>query len=98
MKPNMRSIFSPPGETNLNAEWLSDFVVRTLAKDPGLAQDRDWLVAAATAVRDELARRSVETARRRRTAGHRHVNYLSMEYLIGRLLTNNVLALGRLDD
>jgi starch phosphorylase len=97
MKFNTRPIFSTPGKAALGPEALSDYVVRLLAKDPGLTQDRDWLVAAATAVRDELAHRSIETARQRRAAGLKHVNYLSMEYLIGRLLTNNVLGLGRID-
>ena len=98
MKSNTRPILSTHGETGISAEVLSDFVVRSLAKDPALTQDRDWLVATAAAVREELAKRSLETARRRRAAGLRHVNYLSMEFLIGRLLTNNVLALGQLDD
>ncbi|MBV8170195.1 MAG: glycogen/starch/alpha-glucan family phosphorylase, partial [Alphaproteobacteria bacterium] len=97
MKFTTRPIFSTPGKTSLSPEALSDYVVRLLAKDPSLTQDRDWLVAAATAVRDELARRSVDTARHRRSAGLKHVNYLSMEYLIGRLLTNNVLALSQRD-
>lgn len=97
MKVIARPIFSTPGKAALSPEALSDYVVRLLAKDPDLTQARDWLVAAAGAVRDELARRSIETARHRRAGRHKHVNYLSMEYLIGRLLTNNVLALGCMD-
>ena len=76
---------------------LSDCFVSVLGKDPILGDNRDWLVTLSYVARDSLAERLVETGRQR-AAGMRHVNYLSMEFLIGRVLINNLLALDLADD
>jgi starch phosphorylase len=72
---------------------LSDCFVSVLGKDPILGDNRDWLVTLSHVVRDGLAKRLVETRRHQRAPGMRHVNYLSMEFLVGRILINNLLAL-----
>jgi len=46
------------------------------------------------AVRDLLIDRRLETERRNRQADPKHLYYLSIEYLLGRLLTNNLSNLG----
>jgi starch phosphorylase len=46
------------------------------------------------AVRDLLIDRRLETEQRYRRADAKHVHYLSIEYLPGRLLTNNLINLG----
>jgi starch phosphorylase len=49
------------------------------------------------AVRDLLIDRRLETERRNRQADAKHLYYLSIEYLLGRLLTNNLSNLGIYD-
>jgi starch phosphorylase len=49
------------------------------------------------AVRDLLIDRRLETELRFRRADAKHLYYLSIEYLLGRLLTNNLINLGLLD-
>ena len=52
---------------------------------------------ASLAVRDLLAARLLQTRDHQRRAGVKHVYYLSIEYLLGRSLTNNLINLGIYD-
>jgi starch phosphorylase len=77
---------APPSEETVRE--LRDAVLAKLAlsvgKDPVAATDRDWFVAAALALRDQVVRRWLvggSGARRRK-----QVYYLSLEFMIGRLL------------
>src|SRR5262245_25709052 len=49
------------------------------------------------ATRDLLIDRQIETETRHRTADAKQLHYLSIEYLPGRLLTNNLINLGIYD-
>jgi starch phosphorylase len=53
-----------------------------------------WMRTAAHACRAELAERMNETLRSDRQSGAKRVHYLSMEFLMGRALTNALAALG----
>ena len=57
----------------------------------------DHMAALVLTVRERLVDRAAVTAARHRAAGAKTVYYLSMEYLLGRLLRNNLLATGTLD-
>ncbi|MFO0800909.1 MAG: glycogen/starch/alpha-glucan phosphorylase [Gemmataceae bacterium] len=61
--------------------------------EPAAATPREQFEALSAAVRDVLAQRWVETSRRHDTANPKQVYYLSMEFLIGRSLANNVTNL-----
>ncbi|HVA34482.1 MAG TPA: glycogen/starch/alpha-glucan phosphorylase [Candidatus Baltobacteraceae bacterium] len=63
------------------------------AKDPNEAQPRERYEAMALAVRDVLSQRWVATNRTYARANPKRVYYLSMEFLIGRSLANNVANL-----
>jgi starch phosphorylase len=67
---------------------LSDAVV-----DPTTAYDRQRFEAAARSVRDILSRRWIDTQRTYDQKNPKRIYYLSMEFLIGRSLTNNITNL-----
>jgi starch phosphorylase len=84
-------------EVNLSAEALrQDFehhLRRTLAKDRYTATDRDRYYALALAVRDRLIERWIATQQTHHKKNVKRIYYLSLEFLIGRLLGNNVINL-----
>ena len=73
------------------------YLQRTLAKDRYTATDRDRYHALALAVRDRLVERWIATQQSHHKNNVKRIYYLSLEFLIGRLLGNNVINL-RLED
>ncbi len=69
----------------------------TLAHSPEMATKRDWWVAVCMAVRDRVLQKSLRTMRHHREVNTRRVHYLSLEYLMGRLLENNLRNSGLYD-
>ena len=72
-------------------------LISTLARHPASATPRDWWVATALAVRDTIHERMIATQRRHNEKNVRRLYYFSLEYLMGRLFGNNLLATGLLD-
>ena len=62
----------------------------TQARDQGTATVRDWWLATSMAVRDRLLKRLIETQAIHNKQNARRLYYLSLEYLMGRLLENNL--------
>jgi starch phosphorylase len=65
----------------------------TLAKDEFSATDHDRYVALAMAIRDRLVERWIATSQAYHKQRAKRAYYLSMEYLIGRAMGNNVINL-----
>jgi starch phosphorylase len=70
---------------------------RTLAKDRYTATDRDRYFALALSVRDRMMDQWIGTQQAHHTKNVKRIYYLSLEFLIGRLLGNNVINL-KLED
>ncbi|MBK6638726.1 MAG: glycogen/starch/alpha-glucan phosphorylase [Rhodocyclaceae bacterium] len=70
---------------------LYNRLVYTIGKDPITATDRDWFFAAAAIVRERMIERWMETMRSYYDEDRKRVYYLSLEFLMGRTLTNSIL-------
>ncbi|AWK87128.1 glycogen/starch/alpha-glucan phosphorylase [Azospirillum thermophilum] len=75
-------------------EWL----VYSVGKDARAATRRDWFHTVALSVRDRLVDRWMDTTRRYYQEDAKRVYYLSLEFLIGRLLTNSLSNLGIMEE
>ena len=67
-------------------------LTHTVGKGRVTATDRDWYHIAALTVRDLLVERWMESVRTVYANDHKRVYYLSLEFLFGRSLVNNLLA------
>jgi len=76
---------------------LANRLVYGVGKDTYTATSRDWLHSLAYVVRDRLMDRWMETMRSYYHADTKRVYYLSLEFLMGRTLTNSLLNLGFYD-
>ncbi|HDR1208215.1 TPA: glycogen/starch/alpha-glucan phosphorylase [Pasteurella multocida] len=72
-------------------------LIFSIGRSPKEASQRDWLNATLYAVRDFVTEGWITTARQSRSEETRRVYYLSMEFLIGRTLSNAMLAEGVYD-
>ena len=68
-----------------------------VGRDPIVATDWDWFMAAALAVRDHVLERWLASTRTNYVSQGKRVYYLSLEFLIGRLLHNSLNNLGLVD-
>ncbi len=66
----------------------------TQARDAGSASLRDWWLATASAVREQILGRLIETQATHNNENTRRLYYLSLEYLMGRLTENNLQNTG----
>ncbi len=67
-------------------------LTHTVGKGKVTATERDWYHVAALTVRDLLVERWMESVRTVYANDHKRVYYLSLEFLFGRSLVNNLLA------
>ncbi len=72
---------------------LANRLEYSVGKDVYTATERDWYHVAAYVVRDRLMERWMETQRSYYRQHAKRVYYLSLEFLIGRTLTNSALNL-----
>ncbi len=67
-------------------------LVSTLARHSSSATPRDWWVATVLAVRDTIHERMIATQAEHNARNARRIYYFSLEYLMGRLFGNNLIA------
>ena len=87
---------------NLTKESLGDAIQRHLiysvGKDKVHAVERDWCVALSLAVRDRMVEGWIDTTRSIYKKKQKRVYYLSMEFMIGRMLEDSLTNLGLKDE
>jgi glycogen phosphorylase len=73
--------------------WIDRYVLCNHLVDPGSAMPRQKFEATARFIRDLIAHRWARTRQTRAEANPKRVHYLSMEFLLGRTLRNNMMNL-----
>jgi len=79
------------------ADWVESILAKLVygvGKNVFTATERDWFVALALALRDRVVERWIESNNRVYSLGSKRVYYLSLEFLIGRLLYDTLTNLG----
>src|SRR5262249_16970273 len=79
----------PPSED----DWTDRYLLCEHFVDPGAARPRQRFEAISRFIRDLIAHRWVKTRLARERANPKRIYYLSMEFLIGRTLNNNIINL-----
>jgi starch phosphorylase len=85
---------APTDEVAAFRRSILDKLTYMVGKDAAHAQEHDWYVATALAVRDQVVNRWMEATRRTYRDGRKRVYYFSLEFLIGRLLFDALSNLG----
>lgn len=89
---------SDTSNITLTQEILQKEILRhlklSLGKDPSHASPYDWRMALALSLRDEVVEPWFESTRKTYEAKGKRVYYLSMEFLIGRLIEDVAVNLG----
>ena len=80
----------------IQAEILARLIY-SVGKDPIVARPHDWLAATIMAVRDRVMDRWMESSRQTWRTSHKRVYYLSLEFLIGRLMRDAMSNVGLME-
>lgn len=98
--PPSPALLSPSNDTTekevLRAEILRHLTF-TVGKSIHKASSHDWFMAVAHAVRDRMTENWLTTQDRFYHHEHKKVYYLSLEFLLGRMLVNSLYNLGLLE-
>jgi starch phosphorylase len=81
------------GLTDQEEHWTDRYLLCTHLVDPPTAKSRQKFEAASRVIRDLVAHRWVKTRRAREESRPKRIHYLSMEFLLGRTLRNNMMNL-----
>jgi glycogen phosphorylase len=93
INPNLAHHQLPCDKESLK-RCILDALIHIVGKDPLNATPRDWLMAVSFAVRQRIIERRMYTKRLFNQEHLKRVYYLSMEYLIGRMLVSSLINLG----
>ncbi len=96
MSSPKKSPSSPLDRSNpdILKRMLTNHLIYTEGKSVNTATGRDWFEASAHVVRDQLIEKQLKTAEKNSGQDPKRLYYLSLEFLIGRTLSNAALNLG----
>ncbi len=80
------------------ADAILDTLVHRIGKDQKAARPHDWLAATIFTVRNDIIERWMDCTRDAHAKGAKRVYYLSLEFLIGRLLRDALSNLSKTHD
>ena len=81
------------GLTGHENQWTDRYLLCNNLVDPPTAKSRQKFEATSRFIRDLVAHRWAKTRRDREEANPKRIHYLSMEFLLGRTLRNNMMNL-----
>jgi glycogen phosphorylase len=91
--PELASRLERLGLPHDQAEWIERYLICQHMADPALTTCRQQFEATSRFIRDLVAHRWVSTRQAREQAAAKRIHYLSMEFLLGRTLRNNMTNL-----
>jgi starch phosphorylase len=96
MNPPKKIVYKPFRRSDQNSieHSLTNHLMYTVGKSVKAATGHDWYDTAAHTVRDHLIERWTHTVENNLEQAPKRIYYLSMEFLIGRTLSNAALNLG----
>jgi glycogen phosphorylase len=74
-------------------QWTERYLLSEHVVDPPAASTREKFEATSRFIRDLIAHRWIKTARVREKSLPKRIHYMSMEFLLGRTLRNNIMNL-----
>ena len=80
------------------ANEILERLTYTVGKDPIVARPYDWLNATILAVRDRIIDQWMDSTRETWRTSHKRVYYLSLEFLIGRLMRDAMSNIGIMEE
>jgi starch phosphorylase len=87
-----------PAPVSPLADRILNALMYRIGKDARAAKPHDWLTATVLTVRDQVIDRWMASTRAAHAAGAKRIYYLSLEFLIGRLLRDSLSNLGVVED
>ncbi len=90
----------PPRKSDpkILADEIVERLTYRIGKDAKVAKPHDWLTATILVIRDRVIDRWMASTRKTYAEGGKRVYYLSLEFLIGRLMRDAVSNLGLMDE
>ncbi len=87
----------PDADVDALAKAVIDCLKYRVGKEPSVATRHDWLTASILSLRDRVIDRWIDSTRSSYDTDGKRVYYLSMEFLIGRLMRDAMSNLGMMD-
>ncbi|WP_337268196.1 glycogen/starch/alpha-glucan phosphorylase [Oryzifoliimicrobium ureilyticus] len=97
-KPTIPSPAPRSSRPEILAEEIIERLTYRIGKDAKVAKPHDWLTATILVVRDRIIDKWMESTRQVYATGAKRVYYLSLEFLIGRLMRDAMSNLGLMDE
>ncbi|QFY61354.1 glycogen/starch/alpha-glucan phosphorylase [Rhizobium grahamii] len=97
-KPTIPSPAPRSSKPEILAEEIIERLTYRIGKDAKVAKPHDWLTATILVVRDRIIDKWMESTRNVYATGAKRVYYLSLEFLIGRLMRDAVSNLGLMEE